>query len=95
MYLMRIFHIIIGSHVEGQVFLPSGQTLRCYDIDSTCTTITNIKELDYAQDGEFQRSKDNKYSYCLRMHIIYIIYMCVHECCTCVRVGVFIYLYVC
>ena len=33
---------------------PSGLTLRCYDTDSTCTTETNVKEFDYAEDGEYQ-----------------------------------------
>ena len=55
---MRIFHIIIESHVEGQVFFPSGLTLHCYDTDSTCTTVTNTEHFDYAQDGEFVRSVD-------------------------------------
>ena len=46
------------------MYFPSGLTLRCYDADSTCTTVTNVKEIDYGVDGEFLRSGSNSLNIC-------------------------------
>ena len=64
MRIKKLLQIIIGLHVQGQVFFPSGLTLRCYDADSTCTTVTNFKEFNYAEDGEFQRSHVVSFNIC-------------------------------
>ena len=40
--------------MQGQLFLPSGTTLHCYETDSTCSSTPSVKVYDYGSDGYFE-----------------------------------------
>ena len=40
--------------MQGQLFLLSGTTLRCYGTDSTCSSSPSVKVYDYGPDGYFE-----------------------------------------
>ena len=49
--------------VQGQLFLPSGTTLRCYGTDSTCFSTPSVKVYDYGSDGYFEGNAATLNSY--------------------------------
>ena len=65
-----MFCKILGSRVQGQLYLPSGITLRCYGNDSTCTSTPSVRIFDYGADGYFEPSNETINSCCFTSYSI-------------------------
>ena len=50
--------------MQGQLYLPSGETLHCYGTDSTCSSTPSVHAYDYGADGYFEKNLNTVNSCC-------------------------------
>ena len=50
--------------MQGQLFLPSGITLRCYGNDPACSSTPSVHVYDYGEDGYIEANEDTINSCC-------------------------------